>query len=393
MLLFAPIASGFRRVFRLTFHSVLSLFSPRGPCIQILVVCLLSVTVFTRAMEQVPDGSMTVHSADPVPFKPHIYLGEHHSEQGEHRVLLYFSGQEYLPRQSGAVDPNQYKWTYLGAAHFKDATTALQALNQAEEYANTESRRDQSSDSQSGWRYPLDILLCLRRSLDPETTRRWLAELPRPLAQWIDGKAELPLPLRTLTKGQDIRVLQCFSDKREERMVEEGYLWIDILLISSDRVRVVPSTPPVRVPLNRHCRIHSIGKIQNDIDIDQLRIHAKPEEREFRSWPEIQKTMLDVAKWKNAEDAWGEADEAAEAHADAANAPSGSRHYAKSALQEYKSIDGSLYNLFKNGAMTDDEMYHWVTELRPDCVDRLVRKIDAIVSKRNKRVAHPPTSN
>ncbi|KAJ3832530.1 hypothetical protein F5878DRAFT_455054 [Lentinula raphanica] len=185
-------------------------------------------------MEQVPDGSMTVHSADPVPSKPHIYLGEHHSEQGEHRVLLYFSGQEYLPRQSGAVDPNQYKWTYLGAAHFKDATTALQALNQAEEYANTESRRDQSSDSQSGWRYPLDILLCLRRSLDPETTRRWLAELPRPLAQWIDGKAELPLPLRTLTKGQDIRVLQCFSDEREERMVEEGYLWIDIPLIVSE---------------------------------------------------------------------------------------------------------------------------------------------------------------
>ncbi|KAJ3967612.1 hypothetical protein EV361DRAFT_871504 [Lentinula raphanica] len=295
-------------------RSVLSLFSPRGLCIQILVGCLLSVTVFTRAMEQVPDGSMTVHSADPVPSKPR----EHHSEQGEHRVLLYFSGQEYLPRQSGAVDPNQYKWTYLGAAHFKDATTALQALNQAEEYANTESRRDQSSDSQSGWRYPLDILLCLRRSLDPETTRRWLAELPRPLAQ-----CRAAIAIKNVDQGT--------SDEREERMVEEGYLWIDIPLIVSELFHPRP-------------RIHSIGKIQKDIDIDQLRIHAKPEEREFRSWPEIQKTMLDVAKWKNAEDAWGEADEAAEAHADAANAPGGSRHYAKSALREYKSIDGSLYN-------------------------------------------------
>ncbi|KAJ3710010.1 hypothetical protein C8R42DRAFT_691893 [Lentinula raphanica] len=57
MLLFASIASGFRLIFRLLLRSVLALFSPRGLSIQILVVCLLNVTVFTLPMDQVSHGS------------------------------------------------------------------------------------------------------------------------------------------------------------------------------------------------------------------------------------------------------------------------------------------------------------------------------------------------
>ncbi|KAJ3825648.1 hypothetical protein F5880DRAFT_1505266, partial [Lentinula raphanica] len=126
MLLFAPIASGFRLIFRLLLRSVLALFSPRSLSIQILVVCLLNVTVFTLPMDQVSHGSTNG------PVLDDIFLQTFQ----EGHVLLIGNRNFCLNSDLLHVHPSTALSSYkIGHARFMNPAARSLAINQARQYA------------------------------------------------------------------------------------------------------------------------------------------------------------------------------------------------------------------------------------------------------------------
>ncbi|KAJ3825649.1 hypothetical protein F5880DRAFT_1550677 [Lentinula raphanica] len=220
MCLFVPIASGFRLVFRFMLRYILSLFSPRGLSIQILLVCLLSVDVFTLPMEQVPGGSTAPHSSSASitttygehletnrPAVKHaltdrsvdIFIGEHRLESGEHLVLLRFQcllyhEDFYWGLEDALPDHSFPEWIHIGQALFEDGSEAIhQAFAHAQQYAAGKLQCYPRLDRLNEWRYPRDIMQSLDRHLVHGTMKNWQDKLPLSL------KAKL-------TKGQAIHI-------------------------------------------------------------------------------------------------------------------------------------------------------------------------------------------
>ncbi|KAJ3836267.1 hypothetical protein F5878DRAFT_625581 [Lentinula raphanica] len=200
MCLFVPIASGFRLVFRFMLRYILSLFSPRGLSIQILLVCLLSVDVFTLPMEQVPGGSTAPHSSSAsITTTYDIFIGEHRLESGEHLVLLRFQcllyhEDFYWGLEDALPDHSFPEWIHIGQALFEDGSEAIhQAFAHAQQYAAGKLQCYPRLDRLNEWRYPRDIMQSLDRHLVHGTMKNWQDKLPLSL------KAKL-------TKGQAIHI-------------------------------------------------------------------------------------------------------------------------------------------------------------------------------------------
>ncbi|KAJ3710018.1 hypothetical protein C8R42DRAFT_691908 [Lentinula raphanica] len=367
MLLFAPIASGFRRVFRLMLRSVLSLFSPRGLAIQILVMCLLSVTVFPLPMDLVSHGSTN----DGVGYD--IFLQTLH---GGHMVLLIDNERFCRDWNLRYADLTSLiaKEDHIGRARFLNLDAARQALDEARKHADETSRVYPDSDSElNAWRYSDDVMLHLWPSLDAKTRAKWEATLPERIRGII------------LTAGQDMSVFECYASEDQKTVIEATYLLIGHLFLRRDGVQHVQPTDLVsRYPIQYH-----IGTLMKDINLDQLRARVDSEKLKFHHWSEIKWNKNvgdwgeeDVERWEGKEREWKVIDDLQKA-----KLKLGQKFTPYStSLEGWKWQDGILYALHEYGAITDQQLQNWFVNIRLPCVNRLVAKINAATTKRKKNI-------
>ncbi|KAJ3710005.1 hypothetical protein C8R42DRAFT_729637 [Lentinula raphanica] len=360
---------------------ILSLFSPRGLSIQILLVCLLSVDVFTLPMEQVPGGSTAPHSTSSASITTtyDIFIGEHRLEPGKHPVLLRFHCRAYHEDfYWGLENPlradSSFQFTHIGQAGFEgEPEAARQAFEHAKQYAAEQLQHYPRLDRLNEWRYPRYIMQSLHHYLVDGAMKNW--------------QDMLPLSLRAkLTRGQDIDIVECYTNfgTRLRGVVPETYLWIGDLLISLDQTQFVPSTGLDQVLSNRGRVLHSLGKIQTDLDLDQILMHVDSANLNFFTAHDYEGNAKQVEIWTQKENKWSEADEAAEAIARGAQGKSIEKF--STSLKRWKFSDGFIYALWVNKAITDEQFKRWVTNIRVQCVDRLVTRTDTRISSRKKQL-------
>ncbi|KAJ3751925.1 hypothetical protein EV360DRAFT_75794, partial [Lentinula raphanica] len=183
-----------------------------------------------------------------------------------------------------------------------------------------------------------------------------------------------------------ISIVECYTNfgTRLRGVVPETYLWIGDLLISLDQTQFVPSTGLDQVLSNRGGVLHSLGKIQTNLDLDQVLMHVDSANLNFFTAHDYEGNAKQVEIWTQKENKWSEADEAAEAIATGAQGKSIEK-FSTSTLKRWKFSDGFIYALWVNKAITDEQFKRWVTDIRVQCVDRLVTRTDTRISSRKKQ--------
>ncbi|KAJ3710163.1 hypothetical protein C8R42DRAFT_381589 [Lentinula raphanica] len=340
-------------------HFVLRSFSSRALSILLLVVCLLRVA----AMDPSPhwDGTMTLDPSNPP--RVDIHLGEHYKQSGEHIVLLHFNPDHgYFPPLRGDVPMNQISWTLLGFVQFPSVGHVIYALEQAKKHADKEYQHFSPSNDMNKWWYPTDMMWILHQHywIDPSTMNRFEDRLPKSFMA------------RRLIRGTELSAVACYSEDKNDlnrvSTAEEAYLWLGDLLMAPSHEYHVPRSGSLSVPAHGvGCTDFSIGTIQNEINIDQVRAYIAS-----YSTPGFNGVHgSDMEKWGMKVEEWRKEVESGGHHRSTPEASPWD------ALENLKYVDDLIFALhtFGFGAISEAELDCWV-KIRSPLVGTLVKRIE-----------------
>ncbi|KAJ3710011.1 hypothetical protein C8R42DRAFT_729643 [Lentinula raphanica] len=216
-------------------------------------------------------------------------------------------------------------------------------------------------------------MLHLWPSLDDETAKSWVEVLA-------------VLMTRTLTKGKDIWLIECYNKPGQSpsQVEETAFLWVKPLLISADDEALVQVENDYPVISERNCQYPDhrlLGKIQENFNFDHVRIYAKS----HAGFPGSSRK----AEWEAQDAAWAqEYKEYVEKKQRTGRKTSGNQPKNFSdAFYYYKFIYGYLDGLRDAKAISEEQVLNWDTNVLSPFLADLIQ-----VTEKKARRARPTST-